>query len=113
MQATLNRSGVVRSPLRIRNCDPTSSSTRSERVATLTATTAQCSSGVVSAPVITPEWRELRVSTPATGGLRGRTSECALMDDLVAAVRRGESRSLVLKGEAGIGKTALLEYLIA
>jgi DNA-binding CsgD family transcriptional regulator len=35
------------------------------------------------------------------------------MDDLVAAVRRGESRSLVLKGEAGIGKTALLEYLIA
>jgi hypothetical protein len=53
------------------------------------------------------------VSTPATGGLRGRTSECALMDDLVAAVRRGESRSLVLKGEAGIGKTALLEYLIA
>ena len=53
------------------------------------------------------------MSTPATGGLRGRTSECALMDDLVAAVCRGESRSLVLKGEAGIGKTALLEYLIA
>src|ERR671919_2076267 len=46
-------------------------------------------------------------------GLRGRGSECALLDDLVAAVRRGESRSLVLKGEAGIGKTALLEYLIA
>ena len=46
-------------------------------------------------------------------GLRGRGSECALMDDLVAAVSRGESRSLVLKGEAGIGKTALLEYLIA
>src|SRR5688500_19109526 len=46
-------------------------------------------------------------------GLRCRGSECALLDDLVAAVRRGESRSLVLKGEAGIGKTALLEYLIA
>ena len=45
--------------------------------------------------------------------LRGRSSECALLDDLVLAVRRGESRSLVLRGEAGIGKTALLEYLIA
>src|SRR5215210_4435413 len=46
-------------------------------------------------------------------GLRGRGSECALLDDLVAAVRRGESRSLVLRGEAGIGKTALLDYLLA
>ena len=44
--------------------------------------------------------------------LRGRASECALLDDLVSSVRRGESRSLVLRGEAGIGKTALLEYLI-
>jgi DNA-binding NarL/FixJ family response regulator len=44
-------------------------------------------------------------------GLRGRASECALLDDLVSAVRRGESRSLVLRGEAGIGKTALLDYL--
>ena len=46
-------------------------------------------------------------------GLRGRASECALLDDLVSAIRRGESRSLVLRGEAGIGKTALLDYLIA
>src|SRR6185436_15054384 len=45
-------------------------------------------------------------------GLRGRGSECALLDDLAAAVRRGESRSLVVRGEAGIGKTALLEYLV-
>jgi DNA-binding CsgD family transcriptional regulator/tetratricopeptide (TPR) repeat protein len=45
--------------------------------------------------------------------LRGRARECALLDDLVLAVRRGESRSLVLRGEAGIGKTALLEYLVA
>ena len=45
--------------------------------------------------------------------LRGRASECALLDDLVSAIRRGESRSLVLRGEAGIGKSALLEYLTA
>src|SRR5687767_15754758 len=49
----------------------------------------------------------------ARAGLRGRGSECALLDELVSAIRRGESRSLVLRGEAGIGKTALLEYLIA
>jgi hypothetical protein len=45
-------------------------------------------------------------------GLGGRSSECVLLDDLVSAVRWGDSRSLVLRGEAGIGKTALLEYLL-
>src|SRR4051794_10201272 len=45
--------------------------------------------------------------------LRGRASECALLEDLAAAIRRGEGRSLVLRGEAGIGKTALLDHLIA
>ncbi len=53
---------------------------------------------------------------PGTGRrtrLRGRGSECALLDDLASAIRRGQSRSLVLRGEAGIGKTALLDYLVA
>ncbi len=44
--------------------------------------------------------------------LLGRVDECALLDELLDDVRRGESRSLVLRGEAGIGKTALLEYLL-
>jgi DNA-binding NarL/FixJ family response regulator len=44
--------------------------------------------------------------------LRGRDDECASLRGLLDAIGRGESRSLVLRGEAGIGKTALLEYLI-
>ena len=44
--------------------------------------------------------------------LLGRATECAQLDDLLEAIRRGESRSLLMRGEAGIGKTALLEYLV-
>jgi DNA-binding CsgD family transcriptional regulator/tetratricopeptide (TPR) repeat protein len=49
---------------------------------------------------------------PGRTRLWGREQECTLLDELVSSIRRGESRSLVLRGEAGIGKTALLEYLI-
>lgn len=43
--------------------------------------------------------------------LRGRDSDCAALDALVEATRAGESRTMVLRGEAGIGKTALLDYV--
>ncbi|MGI5422085.1 AAA family ATPase [Actinomadura luteofluorescens] len=44
--------------------------------------------------------------------LTGRHAECGALDQLVAAiVQVGESRALVLHGEAGVGKTALLDYL--
>src|SRR5262245_2375877 len=52
------------------------------------------------------------MSTAESAGLLGRRSECAALDQLVGSVREGLSRSLVLRGEAGIGKSALLEYLI-
>ncbi|MGW0198017.1 ATP-binding protein [Nonomuraea sp. NPDC003201] len=42
--------------------------------------------------------------------LRGRQIECETLDQLVATVQAGRSSVLVLRGEAGIGKTALLEY---
>src|SRR4029453_9789565 len=45
-------------------------------------------------------------------GLRGRRSECAVLDRLVGAIRAGGSRALVVRGEPGVGKTALLDYLV-
>jgi DNA-binding CsgD family transcriptional regulator len=45
--------------------------------------------------------------------LVGRRSECEALDRLVAGVSGGQSRVLVLRGEAGVGKTALLAYLAA
>ncbi len=44
--------------------------------------------------------------------LRGRDAECAALDVLLDVVRRGESRALVIRGEPGVGKSALLEYTI-
>ena len=49
-----------------------------------------------------------RGRTPA---LTDRRSERALLDRLVDAVRAGESRVLVVRGDPGVGKTALLNYL--
>ena len=53
-----------------------------------------------------------RLVPGATPVLRGRGTESALLDGIIVALRQGESRTLLLLGEAGIGKTALLEYLI-
>jgi len=44
--------------------------------------------------------------------LQGRRSECVAMDRLLDTVRGGRSAVLVVRGEAGIGKTALLQYLV-
>ena len=45
--------------------------------------------------------------------LRGRRDECVVLDRLLDGARGGRSSALVLEGEAGVGKTALLDYAIA
>ncbi len=50
--------------------------------------------------------RQIRVR-----GLRGRDSEREALRGLISTVRSGSCQVLVLRGEAGVGKTALLEYV--
>src|SRR6188472_1998202 len=49
---------------------------------------------------------------PATRapGFIGRTSERDVLDELLAKARSGQSGILVIRGEAGVGKSALLRY---
>ena len=42
--------------------------------------------------------------------LWGRRQQCRVLDELLAEVRAGRSRVLLVRGEPGIGKTALLGY---
>ena len=43
-------------------------------------------------------------------GFLGRTRECHRLDGALAQARDGQSAVLVIRGEAGMGKTALLRY---
>jgi DNA-binding CsgD family transcriptional regulator len=59
----------------------------------------------VPAPRDMPVWR-------AATGLVGRHAECGVLDQVIEAVSRSaESRALVVHGDAGVGKSALLDYL--
>src|SRR3954453_4916897 len=44
-------------------------------------------------------------------GLLGRRNECDALSRLVAATKAGGSQVLVVRGEPGIGKSALLDFL--
>jgi ATP-dependent Clp protease ATP-binding subunit ClpA len=54
----------------------------------------------------------LSVSAGGAVPLVDRALESTVLEQLIAAVRGGESRALVLHGEPGVGKTALLEFLV-
>jgi GMP synthase-like glutamine amidotransferase/DNA-binding CsgD family transcriptional regulator len=57
--------------------------------------------------------RERRAGELTLGSLVGRDAELARIDAALACARRGESAVLVLRGDAGIGKTALLDAAAA
>jgi DNA-binding CsgD family transcriptional regulator len=58
--------------------------------------------------------RQQNHERPSTtvGQLWGRQIECGALDSLVANVLAGQSGVLVIRGEEGVGKTALLEHLV-
>src|SRR5690606_39741627 len=49
----------------------------------------------------------------AGSGLVGRAAETGALDRLVDDVWDGRSRALVVRGEAGVGRTALLDHVAA
>ena len=46
-----------------------------------------------------------------TTRLKDRRRECGALGQLIEAVRTGQSRALVVRGDPGVGKTVLLDYL--
>jgi DNA-binding CsgD family transcriptional regulator len=56
-----------------------------------------------------PQYGRCRMVTEGPAVLHGRRGEREALERLLAAVRGGQSRVLVVCGEAGVGKTALLE----
>jgi DNA-binding CsgD family transcriptional regulator len=54
----------------------------------------------------------VRTTTGARHLLIGRREECARLDRLIADARSGTSVAVTMRGEAGVGKTALLDYVL-
>src|SRR3954469_4144303 len=51
------------------------------------------------------------MAAPLVSGFLDRATERQALDGLLAQAREGEGGVLVIRGEAGVGKTALLEYV--
>jgi DNA-binding CsgD family transcriptional regulator len=83
------------------------------------ATEAQRSGAALPQEAVPPPWllcdagpmtAHSGIRGPAAG-LTGRPRERGVLDRFVAGVRAGEGRALVVRGEPGVGKTVLLDYL--
>jgi hypothetical protein len=61
-------------------------------------------------PWIEPWSYCVRMAAPRMPAFRGRARERRELDRLLDGVRGGDSAVLVIRGEAGIGKTALLHH---
>src|SRR5262249_20059895 len=90
-----------RSARRLRRRDPRHREPRSAMTATTAASTEDMHA-------IRPSRTMQHVA--ATPAFRGRARECKALDQLPADARQGQSGVLVIRGEAGIGKTSLLRY---
>jgi DNA-binding CsgD family transcriptional regulator len=64
-------------------------------------------------PDPTPGLPRTATPGPTDAVLLGRAEECHRLEQLIADVHRGQSGSLLIRGEAGVGKSALLEHLVA
>src|SRR6201996_5267584 len=67
-----------------------------------------------AARVVTGRLRRVRsamAEARGPAGLIGRVGERGVIDGLIEDVRSGHSKVLVMHGDPGIGKTALLGYL--
>jgi DNA-binding CsgD family transcriptional regulator len=51
-------------------------------------------------------------SLASASSLRGRQRECEALERCIAGARDGHGNALVLRGEPGVGKSALLDYLV-
>ena len=56
-------------------------------------------------------WSSARRSTSVPNMLYGRGDDCAVLTRLLTAAQSGDSAALVVRGEAGVGKTALMDWL--
>jgi hypothetical protein len=58
-------------------------------------------------------WCRRLGANPSPPELIGRVKECRALEGLLEAVRGGQSQVLVVRGDAGVGKSALLQYLVS